>query len=209
MPKSPSPKFWNRIAEKYARDPIADEASYKKKLEITRTYLAPDHRVLEFGCGTGGTALMHAPHVAQIDATDLSPKMIEIAERRAAEASATNVTFATASVEGFTAPDESYDVVLGLSLLHLLDDRQSAIAKIYRLLKPGGVFVSSTACIADMNGLLRYVIPVGTFVGYFPHVAVFTGDRLRADITAQGFEIVHDWRPAKDKALFLIARKLV
>jgi ubiquinone/menaquinone biosynthesis C-methylase UbiE len=159
MPKSPSPKFWNRIAENTPATRLRMRRSYKKKLEITRTYLAPDHRVLEFGCGTGGTALKHAPHVAQIDATDLSPKMIEIAERRAVEAGATNVTFAVASVEGFTAPDESYDVVLGLSLLHLLDDRQSAIAKIYRLLKPGGVFVSSTACIADMNGLLRYVIP--------------------------------------------------
>ena len=32
------------------------------------------------------------------------------------------------------------------SLLHLLDDREQVIGNAYRKLKPGGVFVTSTAC---------------------------------------------------------------
>ena len=35
-------RFWDRIAERYARQPIADEAAYQKKLEQTREYLRPD-----------------------------------------------------------------------------------------------------------------------------------------------------------------------
>ena len=37
--------------------------------------------VLEFGCGTGSTALTLAPNVRHIQATDVSPKMLEIARR--------------------------------------------------------------------------------------------------------------------------------
>ena len=31
-----SVKFWDRIAEGYAKQPIADEASYQKKLQVTQ-----------------------------------------------------------------------------------------------------------------------------------------------------------------------------
>src|SRR5215217_1657238 len=59
-------RFWDNLAERYARQPIADEAAYQTKLDITRSYLHPDMAVLEFGCGTGSTALQHAPHVRHI-----------------------------------------------------------------------------------------------------------------------------------------------
>ncbi len=48
-----SARFWDRIAKRYARTPVADEAAYQRKLKITRGYLRPDMEVMEFGCGTG------------------------------------------------------------------------------------------------------------------------------------------------------------
>ena len=59
-------KFWDRHAERYAKSPVADEASYQKKLQVTREYLRPDMEILEFGCGTGSTAITHAPYVKHI-----------------------------------------------------------------------------------------------------------------------------------------------
>ena len=53
--------FWDRLAKRYARMPVADQAAYETKLEKTRAFLRPDSRVLEFGCGTGSTAILHAP----------------------------------------------------------------------------------------------------------------------------------------------------
>jgi len=61
-----SVKFWDKIAERYSRQPVADEAAYQKKLQVTREYLKPDMEVLEFGCGTGSTAIAHAPYVKHI-----------------------------------------------------------------------------------------------------------------------------------------------
>ncbi len=64
-------KFWDKIAERYAKSSIADEATYQKKLQITREYLNPDSEELEIGCGTGSTAILHAPYVKHIHATPL------------------------------------------------------------------------------------------------------------------------------------------
>ena len=49
-------RFWDRMAHRYARGAIADRAAYERTLERTAHWLAPQHDVLEVGCGTGATA---------------------------------------------------------------------------------------------------------------------------------------------------------
>ena len=70
-----SKTFWDNSAQRYAKSRIQDEAAYRKKLEITQQYLQPDWSVLEFGCGTGSTAMVHAPYVKEVLATDISANM--------------------------------------------------------------------------------------------------------------------------------------
>ncbi|MGI9341489.1 MAG: class I SAM-dependent methyltransferase [Gammaproteobacteria bacterium] len=200
-------KFWDRIAERYAKRPIADEAAYERKLEITRKYLRPDMHVLEFGCGTGSTAILHAPHVERIHAIDISAKMLDIAKRRADEAGVGNVNFDQLTLEQLGATEESFDAVLGLSILHLLDDKDAAIAEVHRLLKPGGVFISSTACIGDMAKIFGLILPVGAFLGAIPRVKVFTRTELETSLNDAGFEIDQAWQPGKGKAVFIVAKK--
>ncbi len=200
-------RFWDRIAERYARRPVADEAAYQRKLEVTRGYLRPEMEVLEFGCGTGSTALVHAPRVKRILAIDISAKMIEIARGKAAAAGIENVAFERATIEGFSAPEGRFDAVLGLSILHLLDDRAAVIAKVHRMLKPGGVFVSNTACLGNTMKWFKLVGPLGAALGLIPKVAVFTVKELEDSLTAAGFEIDHRWQPVKGKAVFIVAKK--
>jgi ubiquinone/menaquinone biosynthesis C-methylase UbiE len=199
--------FWDRIAARYSKKPVPDEAVYQRKLEVTREYFRPDMQVLEFGCGTGSTAIAHAPFVRHILATDISDRMLEIARGKAADAAVDNVTFHQATLEELDEPDESFDVVLGLSILHLLEDKEAAIARVRRLLKPGGVFVSSTVCAGDTMRWIKLIIPVGRRLGLMPYVGVFTSDELVTAMGAAGFEIDHRWQPGRGKALFLVARK--
>lgn len=201
-----STKFWDRIAEKYSRQPIADEAAYQKKLEVTRQYFRPDMEVLELGCGTGGTAVKHAPFVQHVRAVDISSKMIEIARAKATDIA--NVTFEQASVEDLDVPNESIDAVLALSLLHLLEDRESAIARIKAMLKPGGVFVSSTACLGDTMKWFKLVAPIGRFFGVIPTVKIFTVQELVDSLTDGGFDIDYQWQPAPSKAVFIVAKRM-
>ena len=63
--------FWDRLARKYARDPIKDMAGYTRTLEATRQRLRETDTALELGCGTGTTALSLAPSVARLVGTDV------------------------------------------------------------------------------------------------------------------------------------------
>ena len=202
-----SSRFWDRIAERYAKKPVADEAAYQKKLAVTRSYFRPDMEVLEFGCGTGSTAISHAPYVRHIRAIDYSSKMIEIARKKIDGANIDNVSFEQATIEEIDVPDQSLDVVLGLSILHLLENKDRVIAEIHRMLKPGGVFVTSTACIGDTMKFFKLIAPVGKFFGVMPLVEVFTTDELVENLIGAGFEIDHQWTPARGKAVFIVAKK--
>jgi SAM-dependent methyltransferase len=201
-------RFWDKLADRYARQPIADEASYQRKLEITRQHLRPDMDVFEFGCGTGGTAILHAPHVRHVTAIDFSQAMIAIARGKAAAAGVNNVSFEQADIGDFRAPDASFDVILGLSILHLLNDKDAALAKVRRLLKPGGVFISSTACIGETMGMgmLGAIAPVGKALGVLPQLNVMKPKQLAESIAAAGFAIEQQWQPGKGKAVFIVAR---
>ena len=204
-----STKFWDKIAERYAKQPIADEAAYQKKLEVTRDYFRPDMEVLEIGCGTGSTAILHAPHVNHIRAIDFSENMVAIAQRKADAQHVNNVTFEQAVIEDLTIPTQSLDAVLGLSILHLLQDKEKIINQVYQMLKPGGIFVTSTTCIGDTMSWFKIIVPIGRFLGFFPLVQVFTIQELVDSLTQAGFKLDYQWQPSKGKAIFIVAKKPV
>ncbi|NZA28658.1 class I SAM-dependent methyltransferase [Luteimonas sp. SJ-92] len=199
-------EFWDRNAPRYARSPIRDEKAYRKKLTITQEYFRPDWSVLEFGCGTGSTAIVHAPYVKRIDATDISDRMLEIAERKAAEAGVENISFRQGTLESLALEPESYDAVLGLNVLHLLEDVEAAISRVHGLLKPGGIFVSSTVLIDDINAAWRMLIPLMQFVGFAPYVNRFGRQQLVSRLTDAGFGIDREWQP-RNGSVFIVARK--
>lgn len=204
---APIERFWDRLAEKYARQPIADQPSYQRKLAATRALLRPETEMLEFGCGTGATAIAHAPHVRQITAIDISEGMLAIAQRQAAAAKVTNIRFERAAIGDYAAAEASFDMVLGMSVLHLVADRDTVIRKVHRLLRPGGHFISSTACLGDSMGFFRPIAPLGRALGLLPLLRVFTRQELLASITGAGFEILEEWQPGRGKAVFVVARK--
>jgi 2-polyprenyl-3-methyl-5-hydroxy-6-metoxy-1,4-benzoquinol methylase len=205
--------FWNRLANHYYKQPIQDDEAYRKKLAMTRGYFTPQSRVLEFGCGTGGTAIQHAPYVAHVHAIDVSSKMIDIAKSQADTASppVTNVHFECAGIDTFQAP-EPYDVVMGMSILHLLPNKDEILQRVHGMVKPGGYFVSSTACLGDFGAaiFLKYATPPLTFLGVMPTLNVFTKDELKTSIEKAGFSIEEEFQPGneKDKAVFIVAKKI-
>ena len=202
-------RFWDRTAARYARSPVSDQQAYERKLRDTRRYLSPDMHVVEFGCGTGSTAIHHAPSVARIDAIDIAANMLAIGRDKAAEAGADNLHFHQGTLQDFGAPEASIDAVLGLNVLHLIDDRASVLEEVARILKPGGLFISSTACLArSPMRFVKYLLPIGKPLGLLPDVYVFSVDDLLDEHAAAGFDIEERWSHAKhDIAVFIIARK--
>jgi len=206
---SDSEKFWDKSAEKYSKSKISDLESYEKKLAETQSLLNPHMRILEFGCGTGSTAIAHAPFVEHIDAIDISDNMLEIGRGKARDAGVENITFTRGTLTEFNAEDASVDAVLGLSILHLLPDRETTLNEVHRILKPGGYFINSAVCLGD--SLLRFIkliSPMAKALGLMPDFFVFTEDELATEITNSGFEIERQWNhDGGGVKVFIIARK--
>ncbi|MBP2158740.1 MULTISPECIES: class I SAM-dependent methyltransferase [Asticcacaulis] len=205
-------RFWDRLARKYAADKIADEAGYERTLARTKTYLKPTDAVLEFGCGTGTTALRLAPFTGTMVASDISSEMIAIAnEKRSAESAlAGRLAFVRATLEQLDYPEGAFDVVLGFNAVHLMHDVNDCLWRVRRLVKPGGLFISKTPCLGDMSPFIRAAIPVMQLFGKAPKVSTFTARQLEATIVAAGFEIVEIARhgtKGKDTRPFIVARR--
>ena len=201
-----SEKFWDRIADRYAKRPVSDEAAYQKKLKVTRGYLSPDSELMEFGCGTGSTGISLAPDVKHIVATDISQKMIEIAQGKVETEQIDNISFERTTIEDYSAPDQVFDAVLGHNILHLLEDWEDAIARVHRMLKPGGVFITSTACLGDMTVFFKIIALLGGLLGLIPSVNVFSSKELKDCMEKTGFEIDYQWQPGKNKPVFIVAK---
>jgi ubiquinone/menaquinone biosynthesis C-methylase UbiE len=204
-------QFWDRIARKYAQDPVADPEGYARSVRRCQELLGPTARVLELGCGTGTTALQLAPQVAEYTGTDLSPEMITIAEEKRAAAGVSALRFVVSAATDPQAEDGRYDAVLAMNLLHLVPDLGATLAQVYARLAPGGLFISKTACLSDMNPLIRLVLPLMRWVGKAPAtVRCFTGGELEVIVRAAGFEVVAVERHAskgRDARPFIVARK--
>ncbi len=205
-----SDKFWDKTAERYAKSPVSDEATYQKKLAETQSFFTPNMRILEFGCGTGTTAVHHAPHVQHVDALDISENMLEIGRGKAREAGIENIKFTRGTLTEFNADSASLDAVLGLNVIHLLPDRQAVVAEVARILKPAGIFVSSTVCVG--HSYLRFIklaVPLGKLLGLMPDVFVLTEAELAGEVTNAGFVIERQWHHGKNGiAVFMVARKV-
>lgn len=200
--------FWDRVAEKYAKSPIKDMASYEYTLGRTKSYLSKDDFVLEVGCGTGSTALLIAPEVAEILGTDISPEMVRIAKAKLQDSPLDNVSFATMAETGIDGIKEPITAVLALNFLHLVGDPQKTIEDIARVLPVGGLFISKTACLRKKAWLFKPMIKVMQLFGKAPYVSFMSVSEVDAMIEDAGFEILEtENRPASTPNRFVVARK--
>lgn len=203
-------RFWDRTSRRYAAAPVADQAGYERTLARTRDVLKPDDRVLELGCGTGSTALLLAPNVRNYLATDISSEMIAIAEEKHAKAPVPGLAFRVEVVEELAA-DLPVSVVLGFNYLHLVRDLPATLRHINAQLRSGGLFISKTPCLGDMNPLIRLVLlPAMHAIGLAPHASAFRAEALTQHMIDAGFEIVATESHAskgKESLPYIVARK--
>jgi ubiquinone/menaquinone biosynthesis C-methylase UbiE len=97
--------------------------------------------VLEIGFGTG-LNLPHYPlHVREITTVDPNPGMLRRAERRIA-ASQIEVSKYLSRTEHLPFGEASFDSVVSTFTLCSVKDERRAMSEVYRVLRPGGRFLS-------------------------------------------------------------------
>ena len=111
-------------------------------------------RVLEIGCGVGDLTLHLLAAGASVTALDISPRMVAIARRRAeAWAATAEAQFLSVPVEATGLDSSTYDVIIGLNILHHVDVGGAA-EEIARLSRPRAraVFIENSG----LNPLLSF-----------------------------------------------------
>lgn len=205
-------KFWDGTARKYAKSKISDMPGYRRSVARTRDYLQAEDHVLELGCGTGSTALQHAPHVQHITGTDISNEMIAIANEKALSDGPINAEFVVAEADNLPFADQSFDAVMAHNLYHLVTDVDDALAAAHRVVKKNGIFISKTPCLGEMNSVMRnMVLPIMRRFFGVPTLHTFSIDEHKAAIMRAGFEIEEvEYHGTKDKDTrpFIVARAI-
>ena len=130
-------QFGANAAEYVDSVPHARGKSLPRLLELTQPQ--PDWLVLDVATGTGHTALTFAPHVAQVKATDITPQMLEQAEKLAKERNITNLVTEIADAEDLPYDRGSFDLVTCRIAPHHFGHIDRFVKETFRVLKPGGM----------------------------------------------------------------------
>lgn len=117
--------------------------------------------VLDYGCGSG-TATFKALEdgASRVSAFDISEAELRTARQRAEALGVSDkVDFFVGDAHDLDLPDDSFDVIVGVAILHHLD-LEAALREIHRLLKPDGRALFSEPQLANpLLKLWRFMTP--------------------------------------------------
>ena len=83
-----------------------------------------------------------------------------------------------------------------------------ALHRVGELLKPSGLFISKTVCLAEQSRLWSVVVAVMRPLGFAPHVRCLTVAELEGMIGGAGFEIIETgFYPPSPPSRYIVARK--
>lgn len=102
--------------------------------------------VLDIGCGAGAIDVLLAEeyHAASVTGIDVDPSLIERCRQRAASSGAADrVRFQAIAPGPLPFADNNFDIVFSKDSIIHIEDKLAIGAEIFRVLKPGGLFVAS------------------------------------------------------------------
>lgn len=112
------------------------------------------NQMLELGSGNGDFFERHIDdlsHTLDITLSDFSQGMVDILEDKYKNS---NVKVQQVDIQNIPFEDNSFDVVVANAMLYHVPDLEAGLKEVKRILKPNGVFYTSTF---GENGLFEYI----------------------------------------------------
>ena len=137
--KSVVQRQFGRSACAYSTSEVhAAGESLKLLLELVSP--KPHWHGLDIATGAGHTAILFAPHIQQITATDITRAMLDATKELANQKGISNLRTEVADAEQLPIADGSMNLVTCRLAFHHFQQQNRALAEVFRVLKPGGVF---------------------------------------------------------------------
>jgi SAM-dependent methyltransferase len=147
-------------------------------------------RLLDVGCGTGGTLVLARQRGAEVTGLDVCDPLLAIARDRLPDA---DLVLGEADVLPF--PDGGFDAVVGVNAFQFAADPRTALAEASRVLAPGGRVVASLFAEPErsqstvIHHALSALGPVAVTSGHAPYLLSEPGN-LEAAFVAAGLRVV-------------------
>jgi SAM-dependent methyltransferase len=152
----PTADDWDHYAETFDAEPDhgledPDVRAAWADLVLPQLPSAPA-AVADIGCGTGTLSVLLALAGYPVKGIDTSPRMLEVARRKAAGAGV-DVAFEHADAADPPYPPATFDAVVVRHVLWALPDPGAAVERWAALLRPGGVLLLVEGCWSTGSGL--------------------------------------------------------
>lgn len=201
-------RFWDRVS-KMARTSTELGPTALKIVGAAREHLSKDSVILDVGSGTGDLTLAIARNVASVRGIDGSQGMVNVAKIRAAKYGIKNVDFAQGDFIAMAPLGGTFTAVTAFNVLHYIKDIPEAVQQAGQQLAPGGLFLSSTACLGERRSVLRALTSILMKLGIMPNTHFLNKADLTSFIISGGFRIVSVKEVSPLPEYFIVAEKAV
>lgn len=144
--------------------------------------------VLDLGCGAGHVSFAVAPRVKSVIAYDLSARMLQVVRGEAERRNLKNIATQQGQAEQLPFANASFDWVCTRYSAHHWQDVGQAVKEVFRVLKPGGMFIVIDSCTSE-NPLIDTHMQAIELLRDGSHVRNYTLAEWSRTLEAEGFQI--------------------
>ena len=181
--------FYDGLAANYDEEQFFSGVAVARRKEIELftarlpTLFAPEDRVLDMGAGTGIFTLPIALRCREVVAVDISRNMLDVLERKAAEAGLTNIRIQVGDLESFE-PDGIFSVVCAFASLEYVSDLPALLERLARHVRAGGIIY----IIVARRSWIRFFTRIGNAMRQGLWMKAYGRAELCGMLSAAGFQ---------------------